>query len=124
MHGGTWQFGAELQDLVGWSTAAAYVLTSIVCARLAFGSSRSAALGQEPGWWSLSLLMVALGVNKQLNFQTIILHAGRAVAKWGYWYDCRRRLQVAFVAGLALAAGVFGWRVLQSHWNLTNIELM
>lgn len=59
-------------------------------------------------WRGLLWLMVALGVNKQLDLQTALTEFGRVLAFEQGWYDQRRTVQYAFVlivALLALAAG-------------------
>jgi hypothetical protein len=111
--------------LMGWVTVAAYFLTSWLCLR-AFrlekrgpprpllptiaalfrvmkkhwprppAPARRAAL-----WLLLFAIMFALGINKQLDLQTLFTEIGRSVSRSGGWYEERRAVQGLFIAAMA-----------------------
>jgi hypothetical protein len=53
-------------------------------------------------WWLLAIGLVFLGVNKQLNLQTLMIILGRRAAFAGGWYKYRRLVQALFAAAFAL----------------------
>jgi hypothetical protein len=62
-------------------------------------------------WLGCAIVMLALGVNKQLDLQTALGELGRAMAHDEGWYDVRRPVQVAFIL-VVLAGGIWGLRAL------------
>jgi hypothetical protein len=60
-------------------------------------------------WLGLSVLLVFLGFNKQLDLQTIVTEVGRMAAHAGDWYANRRVVQLSFIVGVLLA-GLWGLR--------------
>jgi hypothetical protein len=52
------------------------------------------------------VLLLVLGVNKQLDLQTALAELARMAAMEGGWYADRRRWQKAFLAGVAATAAV------------------
>lgn len=87
---------------MGWATVAAYALAAGLA--LAVWRGRRGAGGF---WLAVALVMAALAVNKQLDLQSALTAAGRCLAQAQGWYEARRGVQAAFVAGLALAGAVF-----------------
>jgi hypothetical protein len=59
-------------------------------------------------WLLISLTMVLLGLNKQLDLQTLLIQNVRDRAYAHGWYDERRRYQVDFILVMTAAAVVFG----------------
>jgi len=55
-------------------------------------------------WFVLGGLLVALGINKQLDLQSDLTSVGRSVARSGGWYEYRRVVQAVFVLVFAIAA--------------------
>jgi hypothetical protein len=51
----------------------------------------------------LGLLMLILGVNKQIDMQTWVTEIGRDIAREQGWYEQRRDVQMWFVAAIAAA---------------------
>ena len=58
-------------------------------------------------WRALAVAMLLLGVNKQLDLQSLIPILGRRVARMQGWYEDRHAVQTAFIASAA-GAGVLG----------------
>jgi hypothetical protein len=56
-------------------------------------------------WLLIAITMVLLGVNKQLDLQTLLIQKVRKQAYAHGWYSDRRRYQVEFIATI-LAMGV------------------
>ena len=56
-------------------------------------------------WLGLAVVLLLLGINKQLDLQTALTELGRISAKAYGWYEVRRRVQLVFilvVAGIGL----------------------
>lgn len=56
-------------------------------------------------WGMMILMLLFLGMNKQLDLQSWLTEAGRKIARWQGWYDRRQEIQVVVVVIMALAAG-------------------
>jgi hypothetical protein len=59
-------------------------------------------------WLVISITMVLLGLNKQLDLQTLLIQDVRDRAYAHGWYDDRRRYQVDFILVMTAAAVLFG----------------
>lgn len=99
---------------MGWATVvfyfAAALMAGVVVARSA-GFPPQTQRAERYFWIALCALLIALGVNKQLDLQSLLTAIGRCVAQVGGWYAERRQAQALFIAGLlavclALAATV------------------
>ncbi len=68
-------------------------------------------------WILVGALYLLLGINKQLDFQTILTDTGRCVSQLEGWYDVRRNFQTtAILSGILLCtASLFAikWRFSQ-----------
>ena len=98
--------------LWGWATVLHYAAAFLVTALAALRDERNSKF-----WVAISLLMLVLCVNKQLDIQSLITAVGRVMAKNSGWYQDRAFYQVVFVwviaiVGISLAAtiGVAKWR--------------
>jgi hypothetical protein len=60
-------------------------------------------------WWLLAFGLLFLGVNKQLNLQTLLIVLGRRAAFAGGWYERRRLAQTIFCGALTLAGLAALW---------------
>lgn len=101
-----WRPGIGDPTFMGWFTVVAYLMAAVLCWR-----AHRAATGL-PGpelktaarfWMLLTILFAVLAVNKQLDLQSLFTAIGRWAARRGGWYDERHRVQMIFVAALAVA---------------------
>ncbi|MFI5306850.1 MAG: hypothetical protein ACHQ53_05850 [Polyangiales bacterium] len=114
-----WRPGIGDPNLAGWVIFLAYFGAAAACYRASRVST--AAAGQLGGaaslgarderrlavfWLALCLAMSVLGLNKQLDLQTLIIQVGKQLALAQGWYDTRRSVQAAVVAALALGGGM------------------
>jgi hypothetical protein len=87
---------------IGWITVLAYLATSALTARAGAKSH-----GRSRFFWiSLSILMLGLAVNKQLDLQSALTAAGRCLAKAQGWYEDRRAAQVGLIVTVAFAGAM------------------
>jgi hypothetical protein len=99
---GRWQAGIGDPTVVGWITVAVYGITALLALRCA----RRSGDPLEFRFWSvLTIALLMLGVNKQLDLQSLVTQIGRDLAFAHGWYHDRRVVQFAFI-GLLLALGV------------------
>jgi hypothetical protein len=133
---GRWRPGIGDPTWTGWLTVAAYALAAGL-AWLASHSCRAEAHRVERhhpheaenqrllGWfWLLAATtLMVLGINKQLDLQSLLTQVLRHLAHEQGWYDDRRRYQFAFVVAIAgggvVGVGAMVWvlrRVLNEVW--------
>jgi MFS family permease len=115
----------------GWLTTAAYFSTATMCVLCALRLDRHAGARERLRvrlvWWSLAVLVLFLGANKQLDLQTLFTAVGREIAKGAGWYAYRRTVQAWFVAALAtvsLAALVAAGWALRREWRRRRLALI
>jgi hypothetical protein len=113
---GNWSPGIGDPTLVGWLTVVVYFATAWRCWKAARRISGSMAALREARrerlfWTILSVLFSSLGINKQLDLQSLLTELGRLLARDQGWYDARRSVQFVFiliVGALGLAAAGAG----------------
>ena len=109
---GDWHPGIGDPTFLGWFTVAAYAATALLCLRGFRLASAPvpptrkgilAARMRRRFWLVTAVILVALGINKQLDLQSLVLNLGRTLAKSEGWYESRRAVQYAFIVGVAVA---------------------
>jgi hypothetical protein len=111
---GRWQPGIGDPTLIGWLTVAAYGLAAVLATRAALSQRREQDGRLAPAdrrrlvrfWIAVAVVMLVLGINKQLDLQSWFTQVARDLSKQGGWYEARRQVQLAFVAALACAGTV------------------
>lgn len=98
-----WTLGIADPSLIGWATVVAYLLCAILLARTARQAREERHL-----WWLAMALVLALGINKQLDLQTWLTQTMRDIFVRGGWYEWRRLAQALFVTGATIGAGTIG----------------
>lgn len=102
-----WAPGIGDPSVFGWLTVAAYIVCGLLCFAAArhrqYGSVRRHQIDQNPAafWICLGFLLLALGVNKQLDLQSLFTQTGRDLAIAQGWYGERATVQLYFITGLA-----------------------
>lgn len=110
-------------SVMGWVTVVFYFVTAL------FVFSRiPPSVGRERLFWIvLSVTLIALGINKQFDLQSLFTTIGRCAAKAEGWYGERRQVQVAFIlllASGALAVGAFSLWFLRRELPRISIALV
>ena len=106
---------ARLHDptALAWIVVVAYAVGGLV----AFGAAQSTSDARERAFWiGASALLLLLGINKQLDLQTLVLDLVRDSARAHGWYQSRRLVQGAFLLALGFgsivaAAALLIWLV-------------
>lgn len=125
-----WAPGIGDPTFIGWFTAVAYFITGflcIACARqIGTGISVENVTLQYRLWWFIAIVLLLLGINKQLDLQTLITEIGKVVAKRQGWYEQRRIVQALFIAGI-VCGGFFSLlligRAFQNVWKENRLAL-
>ena len=95
---------------MGWVTVAAYFLTALIALRLVLNSRRWFPADIYPAqrrfWLVVFLLMLALGINKQLDLQSLITEMGRYYAARDGWLEYKRYVQVGVIISILAVAAV------------------
>jgi hypothetical protein len=96
---GSWRPGIGDPTFMGWFTVGAYFTSFLVAVCAAWLNRTKREDGQAFLFWSLvGVLMLFLGINKQLDLQSLFTEMGRQVAKAQGWFDHRRTVQFWFIA--------------------------
>ena len=105
-----WSPGIGDPTVGGWLTVILYVLASVSCWRAArkVGARDINTLQERRGWQFISVLFLALGINKQLDLQSALTEAGRVVANIQGWYAQRALVQLGFIVVVAIICTIAG----------------
>jgi hypothetical protein len=99
-----WKPGIGDPTFVGWFTVFAYFSTAALCGYVAHRLDRRTKGAQRRTWWILALVLIALGINKQLDLQGLLTDWGRAFAYRHGFYENRRALQLIFLFLLVMVS--------------------
>ena len=87
-----WTPGIGDPTIAGWVTVAAYAVCGVLC----FRATRQSISRR---WWTaLGFLLGLLGVNKQLDLQSLFTSILRDLARFQGWYDQRGHYQAEFIS--------------------------
>jgi hypothetical protein len=102
-----WSFTTGDPTFMGWIVTFAYLVAAVLSLRAA-----RAAGNKEAGFWKVAALcLLLLGLNKQLDLQTLLVEVARQWARAGGWYQHRRLFQAIFILGIALAGMAGVWKL-------------
>jgi hypothetical protein len=103
---GKWHIGFHDLSVLGLLTTTGFLAVAWMSGRRALEAARdSPALGVDvQPWWIIFAIAFLLGVNKQLNLQTLFMDLGRDLSVSYGWFESRRSVQAAFV----IASGILG----------------
>jgi hypothetical protein len=121
---GHWSPGTGDPSVMGWVTVALYFVAAWVCFLSARRSQvldrRASSYGRwEPRLWVLfAVVLLALGISKQLDLQSPFTEAMRVVAREQGWYETRRQYQYAFIGAVAVFAACAAAALIAATWRL------
>jgi hypothetical protein len=111
----TWRPAIGDPEPIGWIITFSYFIAGGFCVsagrhQRAF-SIRRGCIGYPWFWFGLAVFMFALGVNKQLDLQTLLIQIGRNVAMRGGWYSDRNSIRsvVVFICAAIASPILFAW---------------
>jgi len=88
---------------MGWFTVGSYFACAILSLIVAF-VNRTADGKSSFFFRMVGLLMILLGINKQLDLQSLFTEIGRQIARAQGWMDQRRIVQLWFIVGFGTVA--------------------
>jgi len=101
-----WRPAVGDPSFIGWFTVAAYFLVSTLAFKICASSSKLFLIinerKQKLFWLIVAVIILFLGINKQLDFQSLITEVGRYYAKENGWYEIRREIQFWGIISLLL----------------------
>lgn len=106
---------------MGWFTVVAYLAAAGLCAAAARSTGNRTRLDDRERrlWLALTIILLVLGINKQLDLQALLTEVARAAAKDEGWYGQRRHYQLVFV-GMTAMAGIASLSLLL--WWMRNAD--
>lgn len=91
---------------IGWITAAGYLAVGLLCLRAAQRFSTA----DKRLWLAAAAVLIALGINKQLDLQVALVEFWRDHALANGWYGARRTIQrVAFAIAIVAGTAIVLW---------------
>ena len=93
-----WHPGIGDPTVIGWVITVVYFVAAYLCWK---ASRKERKQEQLNLWLILAILLLVLGINKQLDLQTPFIAAAKYVAEVTGFYSMRHVLQVSFVSFLA-----------------------
>lgn len=106
---GRWAPSIGDPTVMGWVTVAVYFTVAIICLKAA--TTENANKSEKHFWFYLTFFLIALGINKQLDLQSLLTQTGKDLAIAQGWYKDRRFMQMGFIILIGLL-GVTGTIVL------------
>lgn len=94
----SWSPGFGDPTLLGWATTAGYLISGM----LAFVVMKREEAYPERFWLWLSLFLLTIGINKQLDLQSAVLAGARCIASAQGWYGNHYSIKYAIFAALSI----------------------
>lgn len=117
---GRWEAGIGDPTLIGWVTVIVYFTVAIICLKAA--TSADSNKSEKLFWSYLTIFLIALGINKQLDLQSLLTQIGKDLAIAQGWYKDRRIFQLGFIILIGLV-GVTGTAILMRTYLNANVAL-
>lgn len=124
-----WEFGIGDPTVLGWTITVGYAFACWLALSAAAAASgwrghevRGARIGEGilRFWLLVSVVLLVLGLNKQLDLQRLLTETAREIAKDGGWYRGRKPIQYAVLGAAFLAsAAAAAWMLwaLRRHFR-------
>ena len=97
---GRWVPSIGDPTIIGWVTVAVYFIVAVICLKAAFTSNSEKSI--KNFWLFLTFVLIALGINKQLDLQILLTQIGKGIAIEQGWYKNRRAVQAGFIIFIGL----------------------
>jgi len=100
----SWEIGIGDPGWGGWLIVALYAVTGLLALRVASIAPfpKISCQRERVFWGVLGGGLLLLGINKQLDLQTLLTDAARCLSQMQGWYEARRPIQIGFIIGILL----------------------
>ena len=99
---GNWSPSFHDNFFLGWLITGSYFACALLAALIATFHRQMEEKLATKFWHVISLIMVLLGLNKQLALQILLTDIGRHIAQTQGWYGQRRIFQFSFIVVFAM----------------------
>lgn len=101
-----WKPGIGDPTVWGWVTVMAYIAAAVFALKAANVAKMAGRVWKTESafWFGVTLTMVVLGINKQLDFQSLLTELARGWAREAGWYEDRRMVQSAAIVFMVATA--------------------
>lgn len=106
--------------LIGWLTVAVYFIVALIFLKATVISKNDNPI--KVLWGFLTLSLIFLGINKQLDLQTLFTLIGKSLAIEQGWYQYRKITQITFIVLVGLI-GTTGLILLFKKYKSTSFEI-
>ena len=110
-------------------TVAAYFIVAVICLKAAFTSKLDGNQNKsnheksiKTFWLFLTFFLIALGINKQLDLQSLLTQIGKDIAIEQGWYKNRHIVQLGFIILIGLT-GVTALTFMIKTYRNTNFSV-
>jgi len=117
---GRWVPSIGDPTIIGWVTVAVYFIVAIICLKATFTSSSEKSI--KNFWLFLTFFLIALGINKQLDLQSLLTQIGKGIAIEQGLYKDRHIVQAGFIILIGLL-GVTALTFLIKTYRNTNFSI-
>jgi hypothetical protein len=122
-----WYLSFWDNDILGWLTVFAYFSAMILSILCAIKVNQTREKSSRWFWWLVSFILLLLGINKQIDTQTLILQTGQKVTWVLGFYEQRRFFQKGFMLGVGvvmLIIFIFTGKTLGADWKKCKLTLL
>ena len=130
MYKSSWHLTLGDPTFIGWLNTILYfisIILTLLVIRKIKKSSQNNSLKQRLFWIMVFIIVFDLGINKQLDLQTLFLQIGRKIAVAQGWYGERREFQGIFVFIIAIIIFLFIiylFNYIKNHWKECGITFI
>jgi hypothetical protein len=119
-----WQPTIGDPSFMGWFTVFAYFITCIISAKVYLAGDytfRRKRQHQKQLWLAITIIMLLLFINKQLDLQSLFTQIAKAVFKDLGLYEDRRHYQALFILGILFTGiSLTAWLIYEYYLVIKN----
>lgn len=98
-----WSPGIGDSTVGGWLTVVLYILATMSCWRTSAALAQAPRASEYRTWQAITVVFLALSINKLLNVEAALTEIGRILALSGGWYWRRYDVQVLLILAVTVA---------------------
>lgn len=107
-----WHLQVGDPSIMGWSITFAYLVTTAIC----FWRAKRSTEQHKFFWFLIGLFLILMGINKQLDLQTLFIQTAKHLSIEYGWYEHRHKVVLGFIAALLL------WGAASQAWLYSVME--